>query len=176
MATNKRPSTKEIHNRFISALDRFIIWHSSLVEKPLLIDLRLPLPKKVRVYAYNATHPPGGRTLGEHKIQLIVPGQQKRERASFDFSGGRMVLLVGYAADSEVFILWDAGLYPNFSHSRNVQVHPETIVTAIVGKIGTQERRIRGQGIETVVTANSAKLADALKMRVELTRKRLIEE
>jgi len=41
-----------------------------------------PLPPKLRVYIYNATYLPGGRTMGEHKIQLIVPAQLRGERAN----------------------------------------------------------------------------------------------
>ncbi len=107
-------------------------------------------------------------------MQLIVPGQQRGERASFDHSSGRIVILAGYEPEIEVFALWDAGLYPDFSYSRNVQVRAETIYAALAGKIGLQQRRIRGQGKEFVIAARPINLPTALWCRVEITRKRLV--
>lgn len=166
----------DLHQRFLSPLSEKVLSHSEISDKPLVIDFEPPLPPKVRLYMFNATHPPGGRTLGEHKIQLIIPGQQRGERGSFDHSDGRIVLLAGYSQDSDVFILWDAGLYPEFAYSRNVQVNPETIYAAVAGNIGQQQRRVRGQGIETVITAPPRLLADAIALRMELARKRLTGE
>jgi len=93
---------------------------------------------------YNATYPPGGRTMGEHKIQLIIPGQARGECANFDISGGRIPLLVGYRADLRIFMLWDADLYVDFSYSRNVQVKPETVYEAFAQGIGSEQRRLKG--------------------------------
>lgn len=172
--SNTRLGQRELHLSFVSALDGAVIRHSDLNTKPLEVDLKPPLPHRVRLYMFNATYPPGGRTLGEHKIQLIVPGQQSGQRGSFDHSDSRIVLLVGYRADLRVFILWDAGLYPDFAYSRNVQVNAETVYAALAGKIGRQERLIRGQGKEMVLTARANLLRDALLERMQLTLKRVL--
>ena len=133
------------------------------------------MPPKVRVYLYTATHPPGGRTTGEHKIQLIVPGQDRGQRGDFDYSDGRIVLLAGYEPELDVFILWDAGLYRDFSYSRNVQVKAETVYTAFAGRIGRQMRKLRKVGGETVIAARSGKLGDAIVERMTYTLRRLTE-
>jgi hypothetical protein len=129
---------------------------------------------------YNATRPPGGRPAGEYKIQLMVPGQGRSERGSFDESDGKTVFLVGYAVEEAVFILWDAGLYRNFSFSRNVQVKSGAILAAFAGGIGLQDRVLRPRrGVtarETVVTASAENLPDAFGMRIDLSRKRLLGE
>ena len=168
----------ELHEKFVDALgDGVSRVVGDLTDKPLVLDLESPLPRRVRVYLYNATRPPGGRPLGEHKVQLIVPGQGRSERGNFDHSDGRIVLLAGYAAEDDAFVLWDAGLYADFGWSRNVQVKVETIVRASAGKIATQERRLRPQNapavIETLVAASSESLADAILERMRLTRKRM---
>lgn len=151
---------------------------NGLAEKPLELDLRSPLPLRVRVYMYNATRPPGGRPLGEHKVQLIVPGQGRGDRGNFDNRDGRIVLLVGYAAEDDVFVLWDAGLYVDFAWSRNVQVKVETIIRASAGKLATQDRRLRPRNapavMETLVAASSDRLADAIQERIRLTRERMM--
>lgn len=147
-------------------------------DKPLLLNLRAPLPQRVRVYLFNATRPPGGRPLGEHKVQLIVPGQERGGLGNFDHSDGRIVLLVGYAVEDDVFVLWDAGLYVDFAWSRNVQVKVETIVRASAGRLARQERRLRPKHaptvIETLVAAPSDQLADAIIERLNLTRARMM--
>ncbi|MEQ1870994.1 MAG: helix-turn-helix domain-containing protein [Vicinamibacterales bacterium] len=177
----ERLPQEELQHRLVSALGASVVKvHSQMDAKPFEIDLAPPLPHRVRIYLYNATRPPGGRPLGEHKIQLIVPGKGRGERASFNNDGGRIVLLMGYAADEDVFILWDAGLYSEFAWSRNVQVKAETIIEASAGKLATQERQLRpatGKAtVETVLAVKSRRLAEAIIRRMELTRERLLKD
>jgi hypothetical protein len=164
----------DLHKIFTTSLTGQVINISNISNRPLELDLKPPLPHKIRLYIYNLTHPPGGRTLGEHKIQIILPEHKQSDRAEFDHSDGRIVILVGYDPEYRVFVLWDAGLYINNPFSRNVQVKPETVYEAIAGKIGRQERIIRGQGIEIVVTCPRKRLSEALCLRMDLTRKRLL--
>jgi hypothetical protein len=116
--------------------------------------------------------------LGERKIQLIVPGQRRSERGNLDHGGGRIVLLVGYEADADVFILWDAGTYRNFAYSMNVQVNAETIFAAYSGKVELQKRLRRTPVIvdETVVCAPPELLPAAIDLRVSLSLSRLLGE
>lgn len=177
----ERLPQEDLHLRLVQALGTASVrLHAPLESKPFEMDLAPPLPQRVRVYMYNATRPPGGRPLGEHKIQLMVPGKGRGERASFDNGDGRIVLLVGYAAEEDVFILWDAGLYPDFAWSRNVQVKAETIIEASAGKLATQERQLRpatGKAtVETVLAVKSRRLAEAIARRMELTRERLLRD
>ena len=171
----------DLHRHLVAALGlRNVLRHSEWDVKPFEMDLAAPLPQRLRLYVFNATRPPGGRPLGEHKIQLIVPGQGRNDRGSFDHSGGRIVLLMGYAAEEDVFVLWDAGLYADFAWSRNVQVRTETIIGASAGKIATQQRRLRPAdgkpAVETVVAARARDLAAAFIKRMDLTRNRLMQE
>lgn len=165
---------KELHSAFIRPLREKIIWMSDLDSKPLEIDFKPPLPRFIRLYLYNVTSPPGGRTLGEHKIQLIVPGQLRKERASFDTSDHRIIILAGYHAELNIFVLWDANMYPQFSYSRNVQVKPETVYSALAGKIGKQKRHIKQQGTEIVLTATPDNLYETLLLRWDITCRGLI--
>jgi Methylase-associated X1 len=174
-----RLSQTEMHQRFIHALGGKVQSTSDLSRKPLELDLMPPLPHRVRLYVYNATRPPGGRPLGEHKVQLMVPGQARGERGYLDHSDGRIVLLCGYARDEDVFIFWDGGLYTDFAWSRNVQVKSATLAEACAMKIATQERRLRtksGNAREIVVAAPYALLVDAIIARVERTRARMLED
>jgi hypothetical protein len=175
-----RLSQVDIHRRLVDSLGEAVKSHSALAAKPFELDLVPPLPAKVRIYAFNATRPPGGRPLGEHKIQPIMPGQKRTERGSFDHSDGRLVFLMGYAAEEDVFILWDASLYADFAWSRNVQVKAATIIEASAGKLSEQQRRLRPaaghQATETLVAAPASRLAEALQRRVQLTRKRMMQD
>lgn len=177
----ERVNQEELHRRLVGALGSASVKsHSTWDTKPFEMDLAPPLPQRVRVYMYNATRPPGGRPLGEHKVQLIVPGQRRGQRGSFDNGDGRIVLLVGYAAEENVFVLWDAGLYTDFAWSRNVQVKAETIIQASAGKLATQERQLRPPSgrpiVETVLAVKPRSLGDAIVRRMELTRERLLRE
>ncbi|WP_292409261.1 helix-turn-helix domain-containing protein [Mesorhizobium sp.] len=174
---SERVSQGDLHRRFIEALGSAVVHHTAMDRKPLELDLTPPLPSRARVYLFNATRPPGGRPTGEHKVQLIMPGQRRGERGQFDQGGGRSVLLAGYAAEEDVFILWDAGLYADFAWSRNVQVKAETIVEAAAGRIARQERRLRpadGEPTTEILLACPAPmLPEAIQLRQDLTRARL---
>ncbi len=169
---SERISKKQIHEQFVDALEGSVRGYSNLSDVPLNIQLTPPLPPKVRVYAYDVTTPPGSGPNGEHIARLITPDQSQGERSSFDHSEGHFVLLLGYAPDSGVFILWDAGLHRNFQYSKPVKVDPGPIYEAIAGDIGRQERRLH-TGTEIVLTANAGNLPDAIEMRSDLTTKRL---
>jgi hypothetical protein len=169
---------KELHTLFLSALGDSVISCADVAAKPLELDLTPPLPHRVRLYMFNVTSPPGGRTLGEHKIQLIMPGQSRGLRGNFDFSGGRFVLVVGYESESDVLVFWDADVYESFAYSSNLQVRPETIFEAIGGYLSTQERRIRGSGgggtrRETVIAVRPTRIRDAITLRLELAIKNI---
>ena len=180
LATRSRLTLRELHTALVTALGVRVVRHSDPEVKPFELDLLSPLSSHARVYMYNATRPPGGRPAGEYKVQLIVPDQSPGERGNFDTSDDRHVLLVGYAVEEGVFVLWDAGIYRDFSYSRNVQVKSSTILAAFAGEIGLQERVLRPRrGVavrEIVVTANSDRLAEAIETRLDLTLKRLLDE
>lgn len=180
MTPNDRMTPSELHAEFLAALSDLVVESSDLGVKPLELKTEGSLPLRARVYMYNATRPPGGRPAGEYKIQLIVPHHERGRRGNFDLADGRIVLLVGYAADDAVFVLWDAGAYRDFAYSRNLQVKSETILAAFARGIGLQERRLRpGGGMmvrETVVAATGEHLAEAIALRVDLSRKRLLGE
>jgi len=173
-SADERLSVEDLHQTFICSLSGVVIAHSALDAKPLEVDLKSPLPPKLRVYLYNATFPPGGRTMGEHKIQLIVPGQARGERANFDSSGGRIPILAGYRADIRIFMLWDAELYVDFAYSRNVQVMAETVYEAFAQGIGRQVRHLWTRDDEVVITADACHLSRALLERQRETLKRLL--
>jgi hypothetical protein len=171
-----RLPTNELHEKFIAAVGESVIGHTDIRKKPLEVDLNPPLPAHLRIYLYNMTAPPGGRTIGEHKIQVILPGQKPKQSGKFDDSDGRLVILAGYMKDKDVFVFWDAGMYSRIRYSRNVQVSQETVARAFAGFVATQERTLRGRGVETVVAANSGNVIQALITRRKLTIERLMRD
>ncbi|MFO0884819.1 MAG: hypothetical protein U0894_11645 [Pirellulales bacterium] len=170
--------TTELNQVFLAALGDLVTWHNGLESKPLELDVSMPAQQRLRAYLYNATYPPGGRTLGERKIQLIVPGQSRGERGNLDHSDGRIVLLIGYEADVDVFILWDAGTYRSFPYSMNVQVNAETVFVAYSGMIELQKRQRRTPVIvdETVICSPAELLPEAITLRVSMSLSRLLGE
>jgi hypothetical protein len=169
-------SPKKLHERFIELIEDDVIQLSDISKKPLEVDLKQPLPSKIRLYIFNMTDPPGGRTLGEMKVQLILPGQQRGTRADFDTSDGRIVLLAGYNSFTDVFVFWDAGMYYNISYSRNVQAYTEAINEAIAGNIAEHKRKLWEGGWEISIAVRSDKLKEAIQRRVKRTIERISGE
>lgn len=167
-----------LHGLAVAALQGSLLSEpmgSELEHKPLELELASPLPRRTRLYVYTATDPPGERSVGDFKIQLIVPGQERGKRGRFDFAAADAVLLVGLVELFDVFVLWDAGLHDDFPYSKNVQVHPSTVHQAAMTGLAYQKRQIRGRGIETIVASRSSLLRDAIQRRLTLTARRLAD-
>ena len=162
-----------LHKQFLSSLEKYVLEHSNIHNKPLGVDLAPPLPHKIRLYIYNAGNPPGGRPLNEYKIVLNVPGQDRGERGNFDYSDGRIVILAGFIKEMDVYVLWDADLYKNFAFNRNLQVKAETVHAALLLKCSKQTRNTHS-GKEIVLAVKSEHLSDALMSRFKFAIERHI--
>ena len=170
----RRLDAEDLHEAFLTALEPQVAEHSHLDAKPLEVNLKPPLPTLLRIYIYNLTHPPGGRTQSEHKVQITLPNLSRGERAELDHSDGRIVLLIGYDAEMSVFVLWDAGLYRDIPFSRNVQVKAETVYGAYATGLTTQTRQLWGGVEEVLVAAHSSHLPRGIQLRVDLSLARLL--
>lgn len=158
--------TPELNRRFLAALGDRVLQVDDVNASVLTLEAGEPLPRRLRVYLFNATNPPGGRSTPEHKIQLMVPGQRRHERGNFDRTDDRRVLMVGYAQEYDVFVLWDADLHRDFAFSKNAQIRTETVRAASEsGAMSTQTRRLQ-LGTETVIAAPASLLADAIVERL----------
>jgi len=160
---------EELYKLFIDALGNRVERHTAFNSPPLLVDLKHPYAQRLRVYLYNCTNPPGGRTLDEYKIQIILPGQSRGVRGSLDFSDQRMPLLAAYAVVGDdnhdgVFILWDSCLHNDFAYSANMQVKSEAIMKALGEKVA-ESRRSTG---EILLTARPQHLYEAIRQRVNI--------
>ena len=133
-----------------------------------------PFPLKLRVYLFTCSNPPGGRSPDEYKFNLNVPGQVGR--GNFDTSDNAFIILAGYLADEDpemdVWILWDASMHKNFAMNSNVQTKAELINNARFEKVATLEKN----NGEIVVAARSKYLSEAIKVRNDITFKKLFGE
>ena len=174
----KKLKKQELNRRFIEGLGGHVVWASDDDSAPLLIDIcsnkdATGAEYRLRAYLYNLTNPPGGRAADEYKAQIILPGQQKKERASLDYSDGRFPLLVAYAQEGEdgVFVLWDADMHNNIAFSSNIQVKSDAIIMALYKKI---VRSCRTNN-EIIVSARPQYLYEAIKERMSIMRQNVLE-
>lgn len=168
----KRLSKRALNMLFLRGLGERVHWHSGEDSNPLLVDLSGSTPFKLRVYLFNCTNPPGGRALDEYKFQVILPGQQRGERASLDYSGGRMPIIAAYVNEGKngVFVLWDADKHDDFAYSANMQVKAEVIIKALCSKTA-QSTRNNG---EIIVAARTDYIFEAIKAREEIMKKEIL--
>ena len=164
----------EQHKKFVKALDTAVAFQSDINQRPLEIEMTRPFPLKVRVYLFTCSNPPGGRAPDEYKFNLNVPGQNGR--GNFDTSDNYLILLTAYAEDEDpdmdVWVLWDATMHKNFAMNANVQTKAELIQRARLEKVATLEKK----NGEVVIAARSKYLVDAIKLRNDLTFKKLFGE
>jgi len=160
-------STPDLHRTFLECFNGAATALNDFDEKPLLVDMELPLPPRLRLYIYNLVGGVGTKRDFEYKAVLRLRGHPVGEYRSFDHSGGRLALLVAYRADLDVFVLWDASLHPRFKNGGNIQVRTDTVMTAAATGYGEQKRRLSSGLIETVMTCSSTELGATLLQRIE---------
>ena len=161
--------TKDLHKAFLRPLEDATLYHSSIREKPLCVDLVLPNPPRLRVYMYTLVGGVGTVRPNEYKAVLRVPGQAVGAYDSFDHSAGRLALLVGYRADLDVFVLWDASLHPRFKNGGNIQVRDVTVLAAAASGRAEQRRPLLSGITEVVIACQSCNLPQAIDDRVAWT-------
>jgi hypothetical protein len=171
-----KPPTDQIHASFVAGLYEHVVDKPTtfeLARKPLDLVLRSPLPHRLRTYAYAATNPPGERSVGDYKAQLMVPGQRRGTRGAFEHLSGVPTILAGYAYDFDVWILWDCGLHENFAFSTNVQMKAQFVYQAAAEGMARQTKWLRPRARETILAAHSSVLTEAIRERLFLTAERL---
>lgn len=162
-------SKKSLNQMFLSDLGNRVVWHSDLSSRTLLVDLINP-KKKLRVYLFNCTCPPGGRALDEYKVQLIIEGQKRGERGHFDVSDGRFVLIVGFASpftDKEdgVYVMWTPAFHLDFAYSANLQCYLDPMLQSLSEDVVTCFKR---GNKEKIVVALRKNLSKAIERRISL--------
>lgn len=168
-----------LYQRFVEGLGDTVITDLaavSMTSKPLDLLCRPPLPRSVRLYVFNCTDHPSERKAGDYRIQLRLPGQQRRQRGQLSLDAGFLVLLAGYVAEFDVFVLWDANAHSEFPYSKGIQVGAPTVHLAAIHGYGEQQRGVRRSGgyAERVLAVRTEYLLEGLRRRIELTRLSLL--
>lgn len=180
------PSSSYLHRVLIRALGSAVTRlpaKQALRAKPLVLDLALPLPSKLRFYLYGATQHASERQKGTFKIQLTVGvrrgGEVDAKNLYFDRSGDIRPILAGYQPDLNLFILWDADLHDigdGFPYSKNVQAPPGLVWHAVARGLHHDTRRLKRPAVtESIVAARPRQLAEAIRLRVRLSNEALCE-
>ena len=169
-ATPKR----DLHAQILMAVGSEVMESGPLNGVPY--RLRLNRLGDFAFYAFTLTSPPGGRPIGEYKVQLIAPKQSRGERGTLEYPSGAFTIVAGWSQEEEVFALWDAYAHPSFSYSQNLQVKGENVWSAQVRGLSTCERRLRLEGgVEKIVVCSRDHLLEAIHHRVQLSACRLGE-
>lgn len=89
--------------------------------------------------------------------------QKKRQRGNFAHAGGVLLLVAGFVAEFDVFVLWDAHAHPNFPNSKGVQVASSTVHGAAIHGLAEQQREVRSAGyLEQVIAARADRLVEGV--------------
>jgi hypothetical protein len=159
----------EVHRTFLDALGPGVLAHGDIQQKPLNVDLALPLPPRLRVYAYSLVSAAGTSRKNEYKAVLRISGQVVNTYASFDHSEDRFAIVAAYRQDLNVFVLWDASLHPRFKNGGNIQVKDTTVLNAAATGYEIQLRTLATGVTEVVIACIASNLRRAISERIYYT-------
>ena len=164
-----RYSKEELNGLIIEDLGDRVVWNSGINSKTLLLDLEMP-KRKLRIYVFNCTCPPGGRALDEYKIQMIIEGQSRGERGHINTDDGRIPLIMGYACPFDddkdgVYIIWDTSFHMEFAYSANLQCYLDPMLQALSEDVVTCYKK---GNREQIVVARREHLTKAIERRIQL--------
>lgn len=162
-------SKEELNRLIVEDLGDRVAWNSGVASKTLLIDLKRP-KRKLRIYVFNCTCPPGGRALDEYKIQMIIEGQRRSERGRIDTDDDRIPLIIGYACPFDddtdgVYVIWDTSFHTEFAYSANLQCYLDPMLQALSEDVVTCYKK---GNREQIVVARRDNLAKAIERRIQL--------
>ena len=164
-----RFSKEELNGLIIEDLGDRVVWNSGINSKTLLLDLEMP-KRKLRIYVFNCTCPPGGRALDEYKIQMIIESQSRGERGHINTDDGRIPLIMGYACPFDddkdgVYIIWDTSFHMEFAYSANLQCYLDPMLQALSEDVVTCYKK---GNREQIVVARREHLTKAIERRIQL--------
>ncbi len=173
---SKRLTQKELHSLFLKDIGVYAEDVFDNGRKPLYLRLPYPFNRELKVYIFNCTAPPGGRSIDEFKVQLILDGQKRGKRGKFDTSDGRTALIVGYAApfidlSGGIWVLFELDKHMEFAYSANIQVYLRQILTALEENVHVCQKQNR----ETLVLSQRQYLLEALQERFDIDLKVMLE-
>ena len=174
-AISDRWSLGQLYERLLASLN--VTDHAALDldSKPLSLPAQDASLSPLRIYVFNCTTHPSERRAGDYRIQLRLPGQRRGTRGELVVDGEALTLLIGYSAELDVFVLWDANAHQTFPYSKGVQVGVRTIHEAAITGIAEQRRSVRSRGYnEVVVAARADRLAAGIELRRQRTRESLL--
>jgi len=172
-------ATLDIHRRVLTALDGYLVTvpdGEGLARKPLDLTLRPPLYPLCRIFAFAARRDEKGRKVSSYRIQLTVG--EAGAHNHFDRSDSYSPVLLGYAQELDVFVLWDAEAQDTasgFRYSKSCYVKLETVLEAASTGLAVERQHLRQPlRIEWIVAARASNLAEALNQRRNLTLRALV--
>ena len=152
----------ELQLRFVSDLGDFAEVLSSKDMWPLQIRVK-SIGLILAVYLFPNTNPHGGRAFEEYKFNLKVPGQKQNERSNFDYSLGDP-LLVSYAEDYDVYVIYEAKMHHDFLWSSNIQSRVELLRSASINGFATATKK----NGERLIGVTSSKLTKGIIEHLKL--------
>lgn len=164
-----RMAQKELHSLFLQDIGMCAEDIIDTGRKPLILHLGYPFSRDLKAYIFNCTAPPGGRSIDEFKVQLILDGQKRGERGHFDTSDGRTSLIVGYSnpffdLNSGIWVLFELDKHMEFAYSANIQVYLRQLLPALEKKVHVCQK----QNKEILVISQRKYLLDALRERFDI--------
>lgn len=173
----KRLTTTQLNELFVADIGNEYVVKNAINEKPLLVSPTNNSDVTYKVYIYNCTNPPGGRTLDEYKIQLILPNQGRGNRGRLDESDGTTILLVGFAiydsVENGAWVIWETERHREFAYSANLQVKLGNLLDTIAQKVYCTRKPGNG---ENIIVSDREHLSEAIKLREKVDVETLLGE
>lgn len=173
----ERLTQRELHKLFLHDLGGYAEDIVDNGRKPLYVRLQHPFHREIKAYLFNCTAPPGGRTIDEFKVQLILDGQKRGQRGRFDTSDGRTTMIIGYAAPfvdrySGIWILFELDKHMEFAYSANIQVYLRQILPALEQDVYVCQKHNK----EILVLSQRKYLLNAIARRFDIDLKVMLEK
>lgn len=166
---------RELNDLFIKNIGANVDIIGDRNKRPLYLKLGAPYFRTVMAYIYNCTDPPGGRSVGEYKIQMT--DGPRGQKFHYEDPQGRTILLVGYAtialgnAQEHEWVLFETAKHRVVAYSANIQIYLHQLLRALDQKVAVCVKRNK----ETVVIARPQYLPEALEKRFEIDQQKLLE-
>ncbi|HZR00548.1 MAG TPA: hypothetical protein VFC93_17245 [Chloroflexota bacterium] len=168
-----------LHQKILVALGDLVRTHDDLDKIPFVVRLTSDVGLSVFAFTLTPSKSATGRPTGEHKAQLIVPGQKRGagEKGRLLVAPYSAPVIAAWSPQYDVFVLWDGYAHEEFAYSKNMQVKDTALSEAQTRGVYEVQRNLPAlggvrRGLETVVVCTPSQLKDGIQRRIQLSAER----
>lgn len=160
---------EEGYNFILSCLEPYLISHSNLKKKSFVVEFKPPYPKSIRIYLTDMRLSFSKDTY----LARLLFDNKRGEIWNFNQESVSYVLLCGYIAEFNMFVLYDTSFYRDVAYGKMIDIPVSAIYEA---RVHSHVSKNVIKGNEIIIIVPPEKFLNGLEQRYDIYLQQLLSE